>query len=106
MSKSKRPFKKHFRKNHSKKSHGHPAFVYGKRGDEYRYLGLTHSPITHGKRNVRLRANPNPCDHKLSYVRPFARTDKIKYFSKKKLLGWRISKKDKCRIKKIKRISE
>ena len=93
MSAIKTTFKKHFRKNHSKKSHGHPAFVYGRKKDEYKYLGLTHAPITHGKRNVRLRANPNPHDHKTSYVRPFARTDKIKFFSKKKLRGWKISKK-------------
>lgn len=106
MSKNKRHFKKHFRKNHSKKSHGHPAFVYERKGDEYRYLGLTHSSVTHGTRNVRLRVNPNPHDHKVSYVRPFSRIDKIKFFSRKKLLGWKISKKDRSRIRRIKRIRE
>ena len=106
MSKFKRKFKSHFRKNHSKKSHGHPALVYGRKGDEYKYLGLTHSPITRGKRNVRLKVNPNPRDHKTSYVRPFSRTDKIKYFSKRKLKGWKVSKKDKHRIRRIKRIRE
>ena len=105
MSKNYKRFKKYFCKNHSKKSHGHPAYVYGRFDGKYKYLGLTHSPITRGKRNVRLKKNPNPFDKKRSYVRPFSRSDPIKYFSKK-LRGWKLSRKDKCRIRKIKRIKE
>ena len=75
-------------------------------GDEYKYIGLTHSPTTHGKRNIRLRVNPNPKDFRKSYARPFCRTDKIKDFSKKKLRGWKISKRDRTRIRKIKRVKE
>ena len=51
----KKKFKKHFRFNHSKKSHGHPTFVIRKRIKDYDYIGLTHSPITDSKRNIRLR---------------------------------------------------
>ena len=98
----KKIFKKHFRKNRSKQSHGHPAYVYRKTGNEYIYLGLTHSPITKGKRNIRLKANPNPMDRRVSYVRPFVRSDHIKFFSKR-LRRWKLSNKDKRRLLRIMR---
>ena len=102
MPRKKRKFKKHFRINRSKQSHNHPAYVIRKIGDSFDYISLTHSPITDSKKNVKLKQNPNPKDRANSYARPFFRRDPIKKFSKKKLRGWKISKKDKCRIRRIK----
>ena len=101
-----RRFRKHFRKNHSKKSHGHPTLVFRKDGNEYVYIGLTHSPITDGKKNIRLFKNPNPIDKRPSFIRPFYRRDLIKMFSTKKLRFWKMSKKDRHKIRKVQRTRE
>ena len=84
MSKSKKLFKKHFRVNHSKESSGHPSFIIRKVDDNYDSIGLTHSPITDNKKNIKLRKNPNPKDNRASYIRPFFRRDPIKKFSKRR----------------------
>ena len=104
MSKPKRPFKKHFRVNHSKESSGHPAYIIRKAGDCYDSVGLTHSPITDNRKNIRLRKNPNPKDNRASYMRPFFRRDPIKRFSKRRIRGWKLIKRDKKRIRKISKI--
>ena len=104
MSKPKRPFKKHFRVNHSKESSGHPSYIIRKAGDCYDSVGLTHSPITDNRKNIRLRKNPNPKDNRASYMRPFFRRDPIKRFSKRRIRGWKFIKRDKKRIRKISRI--
>ena len=102
----KKRFKKHFRFNHSKESHGHPAYVIRKDGKDYDYIGLTHSPVTDNKRNLRLRKNPNPNDKRVSYIRPFFRKDPIKRFAKKKIRGWKFTKRDKKKIRKVSKISK
>ena len=103
MSRHKRLFKKHFRVNRSKEASVHPAYVIRKKGDDYDYIGLTHSPFTDGKRNVRLRKNPNPNDNRISYMRPFFRSGPIKKFSRKKIRGWKFAKRDKKKIRRISR---
>lgn len=91
-----------FRINNSKKSNGHPAYVFGEKGDSYIYIGLTHSPKTYKVKNYKLSRNPNPKDSKDSYVRPFATLDKKSKFSKPKKT-WSLSKKDKKLMNKIKK---
>ena len=106
MFRHKKHFKKHFRINRSKQSHNHPAYVIRKKGDYYDYIGLTHSPLTDGRRNIKLRKNPNPKENRASYIRPFFRKDPIKKFSKRRVRGWKISKRDKKKIRKYSRIRE
>ena len=103
MFKSKRPFKKHFRVNRSKEASVHPAYVIRKKGDSYDYIELTHSPVTDNRRNIRLKKNPNPKDNRLSYIRPFFRSGLIRKFSKKKIRGWKFSRKDKRKIRIVSR---
>ena len=103
MHKSKRPFKKHFRVNRSKEASVHPTYVIRKKGENYDYIGLTHSPVTDNKRNIKLSRNPNPKDNRTSYVRPFFRSDPIKKFSGKRIRGWKFAKKDKNKIRRISR---
>ena len=79
---------------------GHPAYIYEKIGDYYRFIGITHSPITDNIRNIKLDKNPNPNDPKDSYARPTAGIGEIKRFGKKKK-GWRLSKEDKKTMKSI-----
>ena len=91
--------KNEFRKN---KVTRHPAYIYARIGNEYKFIGLTHSPITDNVKNIKLEKNPNPHDNKSSYFRPKAEKDKVNKF-KKKEIGWFFSKKDKENIDKYKK---
>ena len=91
-----------FRINNSKKGRGHPSYIYKKVGDEYYFIGITHSDVTHGARNIKLDKNPNPTDNRTSYFRHFATKDKISKFGKKKK-GWKLSLKDKMKARRIKK---
>ena len=64
MRNKKSGFRKGFRKMNNKKvdKYGHPTYVYAKIGDDYKYIGITHSPITKGVRNIKLEVNPDPKD--------------------------------------------
>lgn len=53
--------KNEFRKN---KSNGHPAHIYARIGNSYKFIGITHSKITSGVENIELDKNPNPKDKK------------------------------------------
>ena len=98
--KNKKEVKKdEFRKN---KETGHPAYIYAKVGKEYKFIGITHSPITKDVENIKLDKNPNPEDKKTAYARPKAEKSKSNNF-KAKEKGWRLSKKDKSKLDKIKK---
>ena len=91
--------KNEFRKN---KKTSHPVYIYAKVGNDYKFIGLTHSEITDGVKNIKLDKNPNPKDNKDSYFRPKAEKDKTNKF-KKKEQGWAFSKNDKEKIKPYKK---
>lgn len=58
-----------FRKR-NKDSKGHPNYIYRKVGNNYEYIGTTHSPITRGIKNIKLDKNPDPRDKKPAYFKP------------------------------------
>lgn len=87
--------KNEFRRNKNTK---HPTYVYAKTGNEYKFLGVTHAEVTQGIRNIKLEKNPNPKDKTTAYVRPKTQKDKVSRFEKKEK-GWKLSKKDKDKIK-------
>lgn len=58
-----------FRKR-NKDSKGHPNYIYRKIGNNYEYIGTTHSPITRGVKNIKLDKNPDPKDKKPAYFKP------------------------------------
>ena len=88
-----------FRKN---KDTRHPAYIYARVGNEYKYIGLTHSPITNNVKNIKLEKNPNPLDTKTAYFRPKSELGRVNRF-KKKETGWFFTKKDKEKINKYKK---
>ena len=100
MRKNKGGFRKGFRKMNNKKidKFGHPTYVYAKVGKEFKYIGITHSAITKGVKNIRLEQNPNPKDNKPAYVRPKAQKADRSRFGKG-LNGWKFSERDKAKIK-------
>lgn len=87
-----------FRKN---KVSGHPAYIYAKVGNDYKFIGITHSKITDGMQNIKLDKNPNPKDKKSAYALPKsdkAKTNNFKATEK----GWRLGKSDRAKMDKIK----
>lgn len=91
--------KNEFRKH---KDSRHPAYIYAKVGNEYKYIGLTHSPITDNVKNIKLEKNPNPNDNRTAYIRPKSEKAKTNRFRKKEN-DWRFSKKDKEKVNRYKK---
>lgn len=83
-----------FRKN---KDTRHPAYIYAKIGNDYKFIGLTHSPITDNVKNIKLEKNPSPSDKRTAYFRTKSEHAKANRF-KKKENGWFFSKNDKEKI--------
>lgn len=81
------------------KENGHPSYIYQKVGSRYKYIGITHSAVTQGVKNIRLDENPNPKDKSPAYARPKPKQDKVKKFKKTTLSNWKMSKLDKQKIK-------
>lgn len=93
-------FQRHFRKFHSKETTGHPQYVYGENGKDYKALGITESPITNGVSNIPLIINPEPNSNKSAYILP--KTNLInKGVRNEKLKGWKISNADKQTVQKV-----
>lgn len=101
MAKKRQP-RNEFRRNNNKDGRSHPAYIYEKVGNEYRFIGITHAPITKGIKNIPLEDNPNPNDDSQSYARPKAEKAHQASFGKK-LKGWRLSDKNKKIINQIKK---
>lgn len=87
--------KDEFRRN---KKTQHPAYIYARVGNDYKFLGITHSEITKGVKNIELEQNPNPKDKKRAYIVPKPEQQKINKF-KNKNSDWKMSKSDKQKIK-------
>lgn len=79
------------------KPSGHPAYIYEKVGNEFRFLGVTHAPITRGIKNIKLEKSPDPNDTKTAYIKPQTQQDKINHFDKRHK-GWKITDSDKEKI--------
>ena len=96
MMKKKEIKKDEFRRN---KDTQHPAYIYARVGNEYKFLGITHSSVTNGVKNIKLDKNPNPKDNRTAFVRPKAERENQNRF-KKKSVGWKMSRSDKEKLKK------
>lgn len=93
-------FRKGFRRVNNKKNKKHPAYIYAKVGDEYKFIGITHAKITDNIKNIPLEKNPNPKDKRPAYLRP--RPDKAhKAEFGGRYNNWNFSKKDKEKVNKI-----
>ena len=78
----------------------HPTYIYAKVGNEFKYIGLTHSEVTEGIKNIKLDKNPNPNDKRNAFIKPKVEKAKTNNF-KKKEKDWKLSKSDKEKINKI-----
>ena len=91
--------KKEIKKNEIRKNKKteHPAYIYARVGNSYKFIGITHSPITQGVKNIKLDKNPNPKDTSTAYIRPKGQIDKSSNF-KSKEKDWKLSKQDKRKV--------
>lgn len=87
-----------FRRNNARS--GHPSYITKverkKKKPKARFIGVTESQETHGKKNVRLDKNPNPkTPNKKAYLRPEVEVVELneKTFGKK-LKGWQFAESD------------
>ncbi len=89
-----KPTKKdEFRKN---KKTGHPAYIYSLIGHDYKFLGMTHTPLKGVEYEI--VQNPNPKDkQKMIYVLTTPELGNSGQFSKK--YSWKWSKSSKNKIK-------
>lgn len=95
--KNKREIKKDEFRTYKKTQH--PTYIYAKVGNEFKYIGITHSTITRNIKNIQLDKNPNPYDNQTAYVHPYSGMDKVNMFKKKKN-NWKMSNQDKSKLKK------
>lgn len=94
----KKKFRPQFRRGR-KVNAGHPVYVFDKKDDKYHYIGITHSPITKGVRNIELERNPNPQDKRKAYIR--SQTDSTSEKLQTRFPNWKFSEKDKKTVKGI-----
>ena len=93
-------FQRHFRKFHSSKTTGHPSYVYGEEGKDYKIIGLTSSPETNEEKNIKLDKNPEPGNSEQAYIRP--KSMKInKGVKNEKLKGWSFTGNDKKKVQAV-----
>lgn len=93
-------YQRHFRKFHSGVTTGHPSYVYGEDGKDYKIVGITDSPITKGKDNIPLDCNPEPNNTDKAYLRPDPlRVNKGE--KNRKLKGWKFAGSDKPKVDKV-----
>ena len=94
-------FRKHFRQGHAATG-GHPVYIYDKKNDSYKFVGLTHSTVTRDTINIKLDKNPNPKSDKSSYIRP--KPDEKAATKKnfgKQLSGWSFAESDKPKVQSV-----
>ena len=87
---------KEFRKLNNKVGKGHPTYIYAKVGKKYKFIGITHSEITDGVKNIKMDQNPDPKDKRSSYFRPKSSEANRSAFGSR-LKGWRLSDNDKIK---------
>lgn len=82
-----------FRFNFSPHAKGHPQYIFGKKGDKYKGLPLTTSPVEK-IRHVALKSNPDPHGKKPSYLEIRKPDTAHERYYSDPLKGWKFAKED------------
>lgn len=98
--KSPERFQKHFRKFHSKETTGHPSYVYGEKGKNYKVIGITSASKTNDIDNIPLLKNPEPKNTSPAYIRPKP-IEVDKGIKNRRLKGWKFTDADKKKVQAI-----
>lgn len=97
MARKKKPTRKYepldeFRYNRSKEAANHPQYVFGRKGERLRSVGLTTHPKKEYK-HIKLTKNPNPEDARESYIQTQVFKTKSHLYSDP-LPNWKFAKED------------
>ena len=82
---------------------GHPAHIYRKVGNTYVFIGITHSDVTRGVKNIKLDKNPNPNDKKPAYIKPTPERASTSEFHKKPEKGLSFASSDIPKVEEVKK---
>lgn len=91
-----------FRKK-DKSGEGHPTHIYKKVGKTYVFIGITHSNVTRGVKNIKLDKNPNPNDKQDAYIKPAPERASIRDFRNKPEKDWQFAKSDLHKVEEVKK---
>lgn len=80
------------------KANKHPAYIFARIGHDFKYLGITHSPITEGMENIELSVNPNKKDKHKAYIRKVPGQQRSNRFGPKEK-EMQLANKDKVKIR-------
>lgn len=92
-----------FRKRRKGGGAGHPEHIYRKVGNTYVFIGITHSDVTRGVKNIKLDKNPNPNDSRTSYIKPTPERASTNEFHKKPEKGWKFAESDLPKVEEVKK---
>lgn len=85
------------RYNHTTKHH---SAVVGEEEDTYDHVPLTHASHTSGRKNIKLKKNPNPKDQKSSYMVRQLRNNPKNTFDREKK-NWKLDSEDEVKAYEI-----
>jgi hypothetical protein len=77
----------------------HPNYVFEQHNNKYHAVGITHTSMTFGKKNMPLNKNPKKNDTSIAYIRTGIITDKINNFSRKPIHTMAFDKTDFQKVK-------
>lgn len=85
-----------------KSGKGHPTHIYRKVGNTFEFIGITHSGVTRGVKNIKLDKNPNPNDKQPAYIKPAPERASTKEFRNNTESGWEFAKSDLPKVEAVK----
>lgn len=91
-----------FRRRRGGGGEGHPTHIYRKVGSTYEFIGITHSDVTRGVKNIKLDKNPNPRDKQTAYLKSMPERASTREFHKQVENNWKFAKSDLSKVEQIK----
>lgn len=80
-------------------THKHKTYVFGETDNNYQSVGITHSPKTFKKNNMKLNTNPQKGKIEQSYIRNGIINDKKNNYSKRTIKNLSFDKDDFSNVK-------
>lgn len=92
-----------FRKRNKGGGDGHIQHIYRKVGNTYEFIGITHSKVTRGVKNIKLDRNPDPKDRDAAYLKPTPEKASTREFRKKPECGIKFADSDLPKVEAVKK---
>lgn len=92
-----------FRRRRKGGGDGHIQHIYRKVGNTFVFIGITHSDVTRGVKNIKLDKNPDPKDKRASYIKPTPERASTGEFHKKPEKGMQFADSDLPKVEEVKK---